>query len=293
MGYTHNYNNMKNILILSLFSILALNASAQITGIGLSGTNLIYFPYDISKYEIVDTAQLIVSYNTTYPYTDIRNGETLAHDIMVLQIGNDINKFFSGNLDSLDYRRSFRKNVRVKLRQDYVPYIIYTDNGTGSVTTVNRYPFESDMASIYMEDIPEIDWKISEESDKISGYNCFKAIAQFRGRRWTVWFTPDIPLPYGPWKLQGLPGLIIKAEDADSAYSFTVQEIYHEAIPIIHPEWQYVKTTRKKWLRHEQDMHENPYIYFTKGGEYEIFNGWTKEVLDRSWTIPYNPIEFL
>lgn len=148
------YDQLKNILILSLFSILALNASAQITGMGLSGTNLIYFPYDISKYEVVDTAQLIVSYQATYPYTDIRNGETLAHDIMVLQIGNDINKFFSGNLDSLDYRRSFRKNVRVKLRQDYVPYIIYTDNGTGSVTTVNRYPFESDMASIYTEDIP-------------------------------------------------------------------------------------------------------------------------------------------
>lgn len=34
----------------------------------------------------------------------------------------------------------------------------------------------------------------------------------FRGRKWTVYFTEDIPLPLGPWKLGALPGLILSAE---------------------------------------------------------------------------------
>ncbi|HET8574074.1 MAG TPA: GLPGLI family protein [Edaphocola sp.] len=55
-------------------------------------------------------------------------------------------------------------------------------------------------------------WKIKEKYRTISGYKCQQAIGRFRGREYRVWFTKDIPLPYGPWKLYGLPGLIIKAK---------------------------------------------------------------------------------
>src|SRR3712207_8163725 len=42
----------------------------------------------------------------------------------------------------------------------------------------------------------------------------------FRGRTWRVWFALDIPFPDGPWKLCGLPGLILKAEDSKGHFSF-------------------------------------------------------------------------
>lgn len=63
-------------------------------------------------------------------------------------------------------------------------------------------------------------WDISQETKVVSGYECFKAVSDFRGRRWTAWFAPEIPVHEGPWKLDGLPGLILEAHDSNNDYVF-------------------------------------------------------------------------
>jgi GLPGLI family protein len=69
---------------------------------------------------------------------------------------------------------------------------------------------------IFIKEVkPEIDWKINKETKKIGNFTCKKATASFRGRNYTAWFTTEIPLPFGPWKLQGLPGLILEAYDTN------------------------------------------------------------------------------
>jgi len=60
---------------------------------------------------------------------------------------------------------------------------------------------------------PKINWKIEKETKKIGNFTCQKASANFRGRNYIVWFTFDIPVKFGPWKLNGLPGLILEAYD--------------------------------------------------------------------------------
>lgn len=63
------------------------------------------------------------------------------------------------------------------------------------------------------EPITVQDWNIVTDSTRqILGYNCCMATTTFRGRQWTVYYTEDIPVPLGPWKLGGLPGLILFAE---------------------------------------------------------------------------------
>ncbi len=70
------------------------------------------------------------------------------------------------------------------------------------------------------EDIPRINWKIKQEFKNLNSISCQKAIGYFRGRTYIVWFAKDIPVPYGPWKLQGLPGLIVEASDVKDLILF-------------------------------------------------------------------------
>lgn len=63
------------------------------------------------------------------------------------------------------------------------------------------------------EKAPKIEWIMEKETKKIGSFTAYKATGKFRGRIYTAWYILEIPLPYGPWKLQGLPGLIIEAHD--------------------------------------------------------------------------------
>jgi GLPGLI family protein len=69
---------------------------------------------------------------------------------------------------------------------------------------------------IYVKEIPsKISWKLEKETKKVGNFNCKKATTNFRGRSYVAWYTAEIPVSYGPWKLQGLPGLILEAYDVN------------------------------------------------------------------------------
>ncbi|MPS63761.1 GLPGLI family protein [Chryseobacterium sp.] len=67
------------------------------------------------------------------------------------------------------------------------------------------------------------DWKISNEKAKIGAYNAQKATTEFGGKKWTAWFSSELPFQDGPYKFSGLPGLIVKIEDEGKNYSWVLQ----------------------------------------------------------------------
>lgn len=91
--------------------------------------------------------------------------------------------------------------------------IEYVDKVANGMTPVNI---------AYTEDL-KLNWKILDEKQKIGEYNTQKATTEFGGRKWTAWFSSDIPFQDGPYKFWGLPGLIVKIEDADKDYSWVLQ----------------------------------------------------------------------
>ncbi len=59
-----------------------------------------------------------------------------------------------------------------------------------------------------------------------------KATTEFAGRKWTAWFTEELPFQDGPYKFRGLPGLIVKLEDATQSHVFELKAVgkYKEEI---------------------------------------------------------------
>jgi GLPGLI family protein len=73
--------------------------------------------------------------------------------------------------------------------------------------------------------LQEIKWTVFPEMKKIGNYECQKASSYFGGRNYEVWFTKELPFQDGPWKLHGLPGLILEAYDTNKEICFYFKEI--------------------------------------------------------------------
>lgn len=103
----------------------------------------------------------------------------------------------------------------------------------------------------YTEPLGEIQWEIGDSTKTVLGYECSIATANYHGRHWTAWFTTEIPLQEGPWKLTGLPGLILEASESTGQHSFiaTGLEASNQEMYPIYPYRQYEKMSRIEMLR--------------------------------------------
>ena len=110
-------------------------------------------------------------------------------------------------VEDLKYFRSIKKEN------------IYTNDYFG-VTNILRKG-----NAIYKDVVPKIEWELSDKESIILGYHCKLATAKFRGREYKVWYTLEIPVPIGPWKLGGLPGLILKADADNGSFTFEATSI--------------------------------------------------------------------
>lgn len=146
----------------------------------------------------------------------------------------------------------------------------------------------------YREDMPELTWDLLDGTEEVCGYECHMAQTSFRGRIWKVWYSTELPIDLGPWKLSGLPGLILKAIDRQGAYSFVCTEILSNPEPI----YEYIPrsanvVSRKDYLRYEKLYHKDPQYVIAEGEEIFVLRndqqGLTE--FDEFWEIPYNPIE--
>lgn len=82
-------------------------------------------------------------------------------------------------------------------------------------------PFLGDTFAI-KNALDKINWTLIDSSKLIGELVCFKANGYFKGRNYECWYSPSIAIRSGPWKLNGLPGLIVQAIDSKSEISFDI-----------------------------------------------------------------------
>lgn len=142
------------------------------------------------------------------------------------------------------------ENVNVKKPSNVLePYI--------KVDRINRevYFFASIFSNTFLvkDNYIELKWDVVKETKLIAGYTCTKAITKFRGREWVAWFASDLPLPFGPWKLHGLPGIILEAHDDSERYTFKVIGIQQTAADILKTDFKnLIKTKNEKAITFQQ-----------------------------------------
>ena len=112
------------------------------------------------------------------------------------------------------------------------------------------------------EDTEMPTWNMMEGSDSVCGYLCQKANGKFRGKTWNVLYAEDIPTAAGPWKLQGLPGLITYAADDKGIHTFKLIGIYQETTPITYSSGSLVSEFSKEELRMIKTV--KPYMKATR-----------------------------
>lgn len=141
----------------------------------------------------------------------------------------------------------------------------------------------------YDEDMPRLDWELTDSVTRVLGYECRGAVCEFRGRIWTVFYAEDIPLPDGPWKLHGLPGLIMRASDDKGHYTFECIGIKSRADrPITIYKVPFNDVRRNEYYDTKHRYEVNPYAYYeaTTGGHVTVTDESGNPVLDA-----YDPIE--
>ena len=182
---------------------------------------------------VLDRAYMKCLYRYVY-LNDTLTGKT-KNDLLVLQIGTRISKCFShysnqvdslsalpnGDMiigkmidDAMNSGEFMRGNYPHKRLKTY----IYKNYPEGRMTVTDGLILQDYR---YVDSLHAQTWTMGDSTREVLGYTCQQATADFRGRRWTAWFATDIPVSDGPWKLGGLPGLILEAYDEGQQHVLT------------------------------------------------------------------------
>lgn len=160
----------------------------------------------------------------------------------------------------------------------------------GVLTEWATMPRELDNENLYYtENLPLLfNWQIEDEMKEVCGYECIKATCHWRGRDFTAWFTPDIPVEYGPWKFGGLPGLIMKVSDNEGIYTFEAVAVENGKFTIFGPRGnKYKQSTREKVWKLQRALN----VDYLKTTGHSVFTDMTmtKEITSRRH--PYTQLE--
>ncbi len=173
-----------------------------------------------------DTAQVLVHYKFSHVRDTTNRGNPYTEN-MVLVVGKRAGVYRSYDRILGDARD--KKKWQEAIAASAGGPVRFDRRISGSGTEYYQFPNDRKMirkeslfgSFLVAGSLPVINWQISGDTASFGGLHCQKATGHFKGRDYTAWFCPDLPLQIGPWKLNGLPGVIVEAYDATGDVRFT------------------------------------------------------------------------
>ena len=220
---------MKHLIISVLFTVLFAHvANAQITMGSLSLPSA-----SAENAVVIDDVQFVAQYEMSF-IQDTLNAENVSEETMMLKMGKKTSMFYSYThfvADSLLRVQMRNSEGRVMQRREpgsksggQITYKIFKNYPDGKVTTLERIGLSRFLCE---EENERPQWQLLPDTATILSYLCRKATCNFKGREYAAWYAPEIPRSEGPWKLHGLPGLILKAEDSRGHYAFECTGLFN------------------------------------------------------------------
>lgn len=214
----------------------------------------------------IDSLKIQCEYSLSYQI-DSTDTYSRKNEMFLLFIGKDQSLYISKN----KYKRDSIKNSFIeqsnnmgmldlaKFPKTAFSYKILKDF---SHRDIIFYDDISAKLSVNYTERPNLIWKISDEKDQISDINCGVAYTSFAGRKYKAWYAIDIPLSEGPYKFNGLPGLIIKIVDTKGYYNFELVSIkdrsmYNETIDLDTKQINSKNVTKKEYLNAKRNYLDN------------------------------------
>jgi GLPGLI family protein len=204
-------------------SLIYLNSSAQQSNTSIiSNENTV--PARVIHYVEGEPAFACVKYAFKHIYDTLQSNSPDVKE-MSLFIGKNSSKYVDDRIyNSVTPIATVASNSEYSEVSERISSLnnqslgIYKNYGNNKISIVDLVV---DNISLVEEEIPTIQWKITSETKEIKGLKCQKAIGDCKGRTYEAWFSKDYPYSAGPWKLSGLPGLIIEAYDKKNQVVFT------------------------------------------------------------------------
>ncbi len=287
---------MKKFLFIMAFSCLFGVLSAQTIGWNQSNSNV---QADSIAKKILEPAQYLITYtyrfvrDANYP-NDKRTGMT------ILQVGKHYNRFCDYNelrFDSICDELSRGKMSMIEasplmlaaLKKNVFTESILIDKQKNK-ETIQRTAGLLTQKYQYEEDCPKLEWEVLKGDTTIIGYHCNKAKTKLFGRDYIAWYSTDVNMPYGPYKFNGLPGLVFCIMDTQGHFEFTLNGLQkaHKYTPIyLWNNKSIVKTSRKTVRGIYKNYCADPAGALTSDGSIQIPDD-VKATIEPK---PYNPME--
>jgi GLPGLI family protein len=213
------------------------------------------------------TANYRVTYRLEY-YSDSTNIDNKLLEDFYLFIGEDKSKFISRNKwikDSIlstaaknfngsHIDMSKRKTPKTKFYE-----IILKDYKNKQIKVSDRIAGD---VFLYTENIAPYVWEVKKDKKTVNEFKVQKAITNFAGREYEAWFTEEIPITQGPYKFDGLPGLIIQISDTENHYNYQLISFKKlkakKGIEDFDNNKNYIKTTKEQLHQIKQDFFDDP-----------------------------------